>query len=67
MEASHGGGDPWPEGIRLQKGKMYLNEKLCVPTGLGERVIGAHQLYAGHMGVQRLVREVLYRYKFGFV
>ena len=43
---------------------MYEEDKLCVPTGLGERVIGARHLYGGHMGVKKLVQTVLLRYKF---
>ena len=38
------GGDPWPEDLRIHRGKMYSKERLCVPTGLGERVVGAQRI-----------------------
>ena len=59
-----GGGDPWPEGVRIHAGKMYLKEKLCVPTGLGERVVGACHVYGGHMGVNKLVKAIEQKYLF---
>ena len=59
------GQDPWPEDVRLHRGKMYLKDRLCVPSGLGLKVVGAQHLYGGHMGVKKLVKAVLHRYKFG--
>ena len=44
---------------------MYLNDRLCVPSGLGARVIGSQHIYGGHMGVKKLVKAVLHRFKFG--
>ncbi len=46
-------------------GKMYNKEKLCVPTGLGERVIGAQHIFGGHLGVRKLVKALKHRYIFG--
>ena len=44
---------------------MYLKDRLCVPSGLGLKVVGAQHLFGGHMGVKKLVKAVLHRYKFG--
>ena len=42
----------WPQGVQLFAGKMYWNEKLCVPKGLGEKVVMAVHLNQGHPGVR---------------
>ena len=52
----------WPQGVKLFKGKMYQYEKLCVPISMVERVIGAHHLLHHHIGRDRLLKEIQYRY-----
>ena len=47
------GNDPWPEDVRLWRGKMYLKDSLCVPSGLGARVIGAHKYLCWSYGSQK--------------
>ena len=59
------GGDPWPEGVKMHGGKMYIKDRLCVPTGLGLRVVGACHMYGGHMGVNRLVKALNHSYIVG--
>ena len=54
----------WPEGIKVYNKKLYQGEMLCIPLGLELRVVGDHHLATGHLGVQRMVRDMTHRYKF---
>ena len=56
--------DDWPPGVKLFNGKMYREEKLCIPTGLALRIVGAQHIFGGHMGVEKLVRSLRLRYEF---
>ena len=39
--------------MKLFKGKMYQDERLCVPIDMVERVVGAHHLLHHHIGRDR--------------
>ena len=60
----HGDPEIWPQGIKLFNGKIYREEKLCIPTGLAMRIVGAQHIFGGHLGVEKLVRSLRLRYEF---
>ena len=48
----------WPRGARLWDGKLYWTEKLCIPETLCLRIVAAlHQTW-GHVGIDKMIREV---------
>ena len=60
----HGDPEIWPQGIKLFNGKIYREEKLCIPTGLAMRIVGVQHIFGGHLGVEKLVRSLRLRYEF---
>ena len=54
----------WPQGVKVYNQKLYQGEMLCIPLGLELRVVGDHHLTTGHLGVQRMVRDMAHRYIF---
>ena len=54
----------WPAGVRLNGGKMYWAGRLCVPENLCLSLVSAYHQEWGHMGVNRLVRELRLRLEF---
>ena len=54
----------WPRGYRLHDGKLYLDEKLCIPESLSLRVVMAHHVFCAHVAGQRLILEMSRRYDF---
>ena len=59
------GEDPWPVAVKLHEGKMYRAEKLCVPKGLTLQVMGTLHLVGGHVGQEKMVKEMKMRYCLG--
>ena len=57
--------EPWPENVKIFNGKIYQNEKLCVPKGLAAQVLGAQHIFGGHMGIEKLVKSAKLRFEFG--
>ena len=47
----------WPQDIRIDDGKMYYRQKLCVPEGLLLEVVKAQHKSGGHLGVDRCTRS----------
>ena len=56
-------GNEWPRGYKLFRGKLYFQEKLCVPEEKIQAVLTAHHNWVGHFGVDRLFLEVDRRYQ----
>ena len=54
----------WPKGVTWELGRMYQDSLLCIPTSLESAVVAAHHLQTGHLGGQRLWREMQRRYTF---
>jgi len=52
----------WPREYQVYNGKMYYQERLCIPTGLVYEVLRIHHEWVGHVGNDRLLPEVLRRY-----
>ena len=57
----------WPAGLRLEgdsptQRKLYLWHKLVVPQGLTLKVLMAHHVATGHMGIRRMEEEVKRKY-----
>ena len=55
----------WPLWYQLREGKLYHRNKICVPSGLGIKIVAAHHQKNGHSGVKRLLEEVRSGYWFG--
>ena len=43
---------------------MYYEEKLCVPLALTGRVVRAHHAHIGHIGGERLWKDLVRRFNF---
>ena len=52
---------PWPPGVKVWGNKMYWAERLCVPEPYCEKCVAAHHQTKGHVGVERLIRELRHR------
>ena len=52
----------WPAGVRLQGGSMIYEGKICVPENHVENLVNELHGNMGHIGVNRLVREIQKRY-----
>ena len=48
----------WPRGVRVDRGKMYDDGLLCVPSELTGLVIRVHHGEAGHPGASRLWHQL---------
>ena len=60
----------WVEGYKVLGSpttgyKLYYNEKLCVPNGLGSKIVAAQHILSGHVGVNRLLTDLRVKYEFG--
>ena len=51
---SHTENSTWPKGVKLAQGRMYCDDKLCVPTSLAKAWIREHHTFTGHIGAKRL-------------
>ena len=61
----------WPDGYKLHGNlrtgyKLYFEEKLCVPTGLGYKIVAAQHIISGHIGANKLVMDLKILYNFGY-
>ena len=66
----HDPGYVWVEGYKVLGSpvtgyKLYFNEKLCVPTGFGSKIVAAQHISSGHLGVNRLLKDLRVKYEFG--
>ena len=52
----------WPTGVQMQKDKIYLDGKLCVPESLVLRVIADFHSASGHMGKKKTCQALGLRY-----
>ena len=48
----------WPDGYKLHGKlrtgyKLYFDGKLCVPTGLGYKIVAAKHIISGHIGAKK--------------
>ena len=60
--ATKNSGSPWPGGVQLHYGKMYWQGRLCVPESVALRVLWDFHSAAGHIGINRMLRELHLRY-----
>jgi hypothetical protein len=44
----------WPKGVRVHGGRMYLNERLCIPFALQNLWIRQNHTHMGHPGAEKL-------------
>ena len=51
---SHTQNATWPKGVKLSQGRMYCDDKLCVPTSLTKAWVREHHTFTGHVGAKRL-------------
>ena len=63
-DAVHEEGTAWPKGVQIMGDKIHLNGKLCVPQGLVDRVLQEFHKASGHIGVERMHKEMAHRYEF---
>ena len=55
----------WPKGLKVHEGRMFLNEKLCIPLPLQKRIIRDYHSFLGHPGFPRLWDAMDLRYEWG--
>ena len=48
----------WPAGVRIHEGRMYWSNRLCVPENLCLRVVEAFHQEWGHLGINKMTREL---------
>ena len=53
---------PWHPGLQVHQGKLFLWGKLCVPEELVMRVLFDFHNSSGHIGVQRMLKEIEHRF-----
>ena len=53
----------WPGKVKLFKDKMYLEERLCVPSSLTKSLIRDHHSFLGHVGFERLWKSLVTRFQ----
>ena len=54
----------WPKGIHVTKGRMFLNDKLCIPEAIMKPWIRAHHAFMGHVGSERIWAHMETRFVF---
>ena len=62
--AAHTEGEEWPESVRLTPGRMIWDGKVCVPGSKVEEVLREYHNFMGHVGIQKVVKEVSRRFAF---
>ena len=50
--------EDWPEGYQYLDGKLYFENKLCIPLGMTRDVVRAHHKAVGHVGGTRLIQQM---------
>ena len=63
---THTAGAVWPKGIRVAKGRLYQNDKLCIPTGLQKPWIREYHAFSGHVGPDRLWDHLALNFEFAW-
>ncbi len=53
----------WPMGIRLHFQQMIWEGRICIPENRVEETIGLHHRTTGHVGIKRLVNDLMRRYQ----
>jgi len=53
----------WPKGTQIHNNKMYHKHRLCVPEDLVSQMIWEFHFNSGHIGVDRTLQEIHYRYE----
>ena len=54
----------WPKGIQLKGDRMYKDGQLCIPTTLQDPWIRGHHEFLGHVGPERLWKDIEGKYQF---
>ena len=52
----------WPKGVQVMGGKLFQDNKLCVPGGLVHKFLKNFHRSAGHLGVEKSLVEVYHRF-----
>ena len=52
----------WPIGVKIFKGQMFLEEKLCIPMSFQNEVIHENHEFLGHVGSERTWKHICLRY-----
>ena len=55
-------GVDWPSGIKILKGQMFLEEKLCIPLCFQKQVVQENHEFLGHVGHERVWKHMSLRY-----
>jgi len=53
----------WPHGFKVFKGRLYYQERLCVPLGFQDHVIRENHEFLGHVGPERVWHHLVLRYQ----
>jgi len=54
----------WPKGVHIQPGRMFLDDRLCIPEKLQKPWIRAHHVFLGHVGADRVWAHMENRFAF---
>ena len=54
----------WPAGVQLSNGKLYLDNRLCVPETLVSHVLREYHIFQGHMGHKRMLKDLPLHFQF---
>jgi len=57
--------EEWPHQWQLRDGKLYNLHFLCVPTGLGIKIVAAYHQKTGHCGIRRTLEGLKSQFLFG--
>ena len=55
-------GVEWPSGIKVFKGQMFLEERLCIPLCIQNEVVQETHEFLGHVGHERVWKHMILRY-----
>jgi len=55
----------WPKGIQIHNGRLFLNEKLCIPTSLESLWLREHHAVVGHVGSAKFWDVSKFRFEWG--
>ena len=50
--------EDWPFGFQFLDGKLYFENRLCIPLGMTRDVVRAHHKAVGHIGGRRLIQQM---------
>ena len=63
-EDTHQDGADWPAEVKLYQNRLYHRELLCVPERYAGMVVQALHRLVGHIGYERLLKDMERRYQF---